>query len=75
MAATPPTVHTAADAPVDSDQARGGDFLMATSGDFLMATCRRGAFALSNADGAGVAEKGLRAVSDQATEAPFSGAF
>jgi len=41
MAATPPTVHTAADAPVDSDQARGGDFLMATSGDFLMATCSR----------------------------------
>jgi hypothetical protein len=41
MAATPPTVHTAADAPVDSDQARGGDFLMATSGDFLMATCKR----------------------------------
>ena len=39
MAATPPTVHTAADAPVDSDQARGGDFLVATGGDFFMATC------------------------------------
>src|SRR6266508_4355548 len=41
MTATPPTVHTAADAPVDSDHARDGDFLLATGGDFLMATGRR----------------------------------
>jgi hypothetical protein len=38
VTATPPTVHTAADAPVDSDQTRGGDFFMATGGDFFMAT-------------------------------------
>jgi hypothetical protein len=38
VAATPPTVHTAADAPTDSDQTKTGDFLVATSGDFLMAT-------------------------------------
>lgn len=38
MAATPPTVHTKADAPVDSDQTKGGDFFVATDGDFFMAT-------------------------------------
>lgn len=41
MAATPPTVHTAADAPMDSRHTRGGDFFVATSGDFLMATGSR----------------------------------
>jgi hypothetical protein len=34
MAATPPTVHTAADAPMDSDETRGGDFPVATDEDF-----------------------------------------